>query len=105
MRTFPDRQRRARLARRHGIHPGYRYPDPVAATTAMTVLHATEAPTVYLSLVARVDGLTIPDVDAALYEQRTLAKQLAMRRTLFVFPATFFRPPGAALPRGSRPPS
>jgi hypothetical protein len=52
----------------------------------MTVLHATEAPTVYLSLVARVDGLTIPDVDAALYEQRTLAKQLAMRRTLFVFP-------------------
>jgi hypothetical protein len=33
-----------------------------------------------------VDGLTVADVDRALYEERTLVKQLAMRRTLFVFP-------------------
>jgi hypothetical protein len=52
----------------------------------MTVLHATEAPSVYLSLWARVDGLTVADVDRALYDDRTLVKQLAMRRTLFVFP-------------------
>jgi hypothetical protein len=52
----------------------------------MTVLHATEAPTVYLSLWARVDGLTVADVDRALYGDRTLVKQLAMRRTLFAFP-------------------
>jgi len=52
----------------------------------MTVLHATEAPSVYLSLWARVDGLTVPDVDRALYDDRSLVKQLAMRRTLFVFP-------------------
>ncbi|MCA0293713.1 MAG: winged helix DNA-binding domain-containing protein [Actinobacteria bacterium] len=86
MRRFPDDARRARLARRHGIAPGYRYADPVSATTAMTVLHATEAPSVHLSLAARVDGLTIGTVDDALYEQRSLVKQLAMRRTLFVFP-------------------
>ena len=52
----------------------------------MTVLHATEPATVYLSLLARVDGLTVADVDRALYDDRTLVKQLAMRRTLFVFP-------------------
>ena len=52
----------------------------------MTVLHATEPATVYLSLHARVDGLTVADVDRALYEERSLVKQLAMRRTLFVLP-------------------
>lgn len=51
----------------------------------MTVLHATEPSTVHLSLQARVDGLAIADVDAALYDSRELVKQLAMRRTLFVF--------------------
>jgi len=50
------------------------------------VLHATEPATVYLSVWARVDGVTVADVDRALYEDRTLVKQLAMRRTLFVFP-------------------
>ena len=63
-----------------------RVADPVAATRAMTVLHSTEPATVYLSLLARVDGLTVADVDTALYDERSLVKQLAMRRTLFVFP-------------------
>ncbi len=52
----------------------------------MTVLHSTEPPTPYLSLHARVAGLTRADVDRALYDDRSLVKQLAMRRTLFVFP-------------------
>ena len=52
----------------------------------MTVLHATEPATVYLSLHARVDDLTVADVDRAFYEERSLVKQLAMRRTVFVFP-------------------
>ncbi len=52
----------------------------------MTVLHSTEPATVYLSLFARVEGLSVGDVDRVLYEDRTLVKQLAMRRTLFVFP-------------------
>ena len=86
MRTVTDVERRHRLARRHALAPGHRAADPVAATRAMTVLHATEAPSVYLSLWARVDGLTVADVDRALYDDRSLVKQLAMRRTLFVFP-------------------
>lgn len=52
----------------------------------MTVLHSTEPATVYLSLHARIDRLRREDVDVALYDDRTLVKQLAMRRTLFVFP-------------------
>ena len=74
------------MARRHGIAPQHRVADPVAATRAMTVLHSTEPPTPYLSMHARVDGVTRADVDRALYDDRTLVKQLAMRRTLFVFP-------------------
>ena len=86
VRHVDDDERRARIAHRHGIVPSKRYADPVAATEAMTVLHATEPATVYLSLQARVDGLTVDDVDRALYEERSLVKQLAMRRTVFVFP-------------------
>ena len=86
VRHIPDTERRARLARRHALAPGHRAADPEAATRAVTVLHSTEPATVYLSVRARVDGLTVADVDRALYADRTLVKQLAMRRTLFVFP-------------------
>ncbi|MEO5851997.1 MAG: winged helix DNA-binding domain-containing protein [Nocardioides sp.] len=86
MRLISDDERRARLAVRHALAPASRVADAVAATRAMTVLHATEPATVYLSLIARVDALAVADVDRALYEERTLVKQLAMRRTLFAFP-------------------
>ena len=53
----------------------------------MTVLHATEPATVYLSLPGPGRRpRRVADVDRALYDDRTLVKQLAMRRTLFVFP-------------------
>jgi hypothetical protein len=86
VRTVTDLERRARLARRHAIRPGARAADADAATRTMTVLHATEPATVYLSLAARVDDLAFAQVDRALYDDRSLVKQLAMRRTLFVFP-------------------
>ncbi len=60
--------------------------DPVAATEAVVCLHATEPATVYLSLAARTTGVDVAAVDRALYAERTLVKQLAMRRTLFAFP-------------------
>jgi hypothetical protein len=86
MRHVSDDERRARLAVRHALAPAYRVDSPEAATRAMTVLHATDAATVYLSSWARVESLRIADVDGELYEQRSLVRQLAMRRTLFVFP-------------------
>src|SRR5918998_222921 len=70
----------------HALTPDHHADSPEAATRAMTVLHATEAATVHLAVWARTRDVSVADVDAALYERRTLVKQLAMRRTLFVFP-------------------
>jgi len=55
------------------------------ATSAMTCLHATEPASVHLAAHAR-SGASIDDIDAALYRERSVVKQLAMRRTVFVFP-------------------
>ncbi len=52
----------------------------------MVCLHGTDPTTVYLSALARVDGMTTSDLERALYVDRSLVKHLAMRRTLFVFP-------------------
>ncbi|WP_205474899.1 winged helix DNA-binding domain-containing protein [Nocardioides sp. SYSU D00038] len=86
MRHVPDRERRARLARRHAVAPGHRVADTLAAVRAMTVLHATEPASVHLAVHARVDGVRVDDVDHALHVDRSVVKQLAMRRTVFVFP-------------------
>ncbi len=83
---FTDDARRARLARRHGLHPAHRLAGPEAAAEAMTALHATEAATVHLGVAARSSVATVADVERALYTDRSLVKQLAMRRTLFAFP-------------------
>ena len=49
-------------------------------------LHGTDPVTVFLSAWARVEGMTVTDLERALYIDRSLVKHLAMRRTLFVFP-------------------
>jgi hypothetical protein len=81
-----DSERRARLARRHALAPGHRAGDAVEAARRVVCLHATDPATVYLSAWARMDGMAIAELDAALYGDRSLVKHMAMRRTLFVFP-------------------
>jgi len=77
-----DAQRRARLVARQ-----FRQVDSVVGVAESVVcLHATTQSSIYLSAWARHRTVTIDDVDAALYRDRTAIKQLAMRRTLFVFP-------------------
>lgn len=83
MREVTDEQRRARLATRHAL--AERVGSVEAAVRSMTCLHATEPPSVYLSAFARAE-VSRDDVHRALYEDRSIAKQLAMRRTLFAFP-------------------
>jgi hypothetical protein len=83
MREITDQQRRARLASRHAL--AKRVGSVEEAVESVTCLHATEAPSVYLSVVARSDA-SREDIDRALYSDRTVVKQLAMRRTLFTFP-------------------
>ncbi|VXB85304.1 winged helix DNA-binding domain-containing protein [Nocardioides sp. AX2bis] len=85
MRTVPDRERRHRLGRRHAVAPERRVGSVEQAVRAVAVLHATEPATVHLSVVARAD-LGRDDVERALHDERSVVKQLAMRRTLFVFP-------------------
>ncbi|MCP3011938.1 winged helix DNA-binding domain-containing protein [Nocardiopsis dassonvillei] len=86
MHHVSDDERRARIGVRHALAAGFHADSPEAATRAVAALHATEPATVYLSCRARVPSLTVADLDRALYEDRRLVKQLAMRRTLFVFP-------------------
>jgi hypothetical protein len=84
--TITTAERRARLARRHRVAPGHRATSVEEATASIVCLHATDPATVYLSALARVEPMTVADLDRALYADRTLVKHLAMRRTLFVFP-------------------
>lgn len=84
MRSFTTAERRNRLAYRHFLAPGDR-PDSISETTAAFIgWHATHPATPYLSLWARRPGFTVADLDDELYDGRTLVKQLAMRRTLWV---------------------
>ena len=52
----------------------------------MVCLHATDPATVFMSAWACVDDLAFGDVERALYDERSLVKHLAMRRTVFLFP-------------------
>jgi Winged helix DNA-binding domain len=85
-RKIEAEERRARLARRHRLAPGSRAADVVEAARSVVCLHGTDPASVYLSTWARVEGMTVGDLDNALYVERSLVKHLAMRRTLFVFP-------------------
>ena len=86
MRRIEVAERRARLALRHRFAPGNRAGDVVEAARSMVALHATDPATVYLSAWARTEGMTVADLERALYVERSVVKHLAMRRTLFVFP-------------------
>ncbi|MEU3015483.1 winged helix DNA-binding domain-containing protein [Nocardia asteroides] len=86
MPSIDTAQRRARLATRHRLAPSTRSADPVEIARSMVVLHATDPATVYLSVGARGAGLTPGDMERALYDERSLVRLLAMRRTMFVAP-------------------
>lgn len=75
-----DDQRRRLLVHRQLTLTGC---TVLEATDRLVALHATEASSVYLALLARMRGLTIDDVRVEL-ETGDLVRVLAMRRTLFV---------------------
>ena len=83
MRSFTVDERRARLAHRHLlVEPGAPAIPDVARR--FVGLHATDPATPHLSLWARIPGFRVADLDTAVYENRTVVKHLAMRRTLWL---------------------
>jgi hypothetical protein len=86
MRSMTPAERRARLALRHRLAPQARTDDVLEIARSMVVLHATDPATVYLSVAARSVEAGPAAVERALYDDRTLLRMLAMRRTMFVAP-------------------
>lgn len=88
MRHFEVAERRRRLLVRHHLaRPIESVEDAVGDVVG---IHSSDPATVYLSLYHRVKDFRIADLDAALYQGRTLARILGMRRTLFVVPLDLF---------------
>jgi len=78
-------ERRARLGIRHAL-AGQGAADVVDAARAVVGLHGTDPASTFLAALARTPGATTDDVERALYDDRTLVRVLAMRRTLFAVP-------------------
>ncbi|MGH9273422.1 MAG: winged helix DNA-binding domain-containing protein [Acidimicrobiales bacterium] len=84
MRTISVAERRARLAVRHRLAPSARIDDDVAAIArSVVVLHATDPLTVVLSTLVRMRTPDQSLIQRALFDDRTVVRMLAMRRTLF----------------------
>jgi hypothetical protein len=77
-------QRRARLASRHRLMPSERTDDIATIADSVVALHSTDPSTVYLSAMARMEHPSIEAVSMALYDDRTVVRHHAMRRTLWV---------------------
>ncbi|NDU77076.1 winged helix DNA-binding domain-containing protein [Actinomadura sp. DSM 109109] len=86
MRSMNVAERRARLALRHRLSTSARTDDVLDIVRSLVVLHATDPATVHLSVAARSVHAGPATVEKALYDDRTLLRMLAMRRTMFVAP-------------------
>jgi hypothetical protein len=86
MRRVDAEERRARLARRHRLTPASRTQDVADAVRSVVAFHSSDPVTVFLSARARVRDFDARRLESALYDERTLVRMLAMRRTLFVVP-------------------
>jgi len=75
-------QRRARLGHRHLL--ASRVGGAGEAVTALIAVHSSDPVTVFLSMWARVTGFEVGDLERLLYEERSLVRHWAMRRTLWV---------------------
>lgn len=83
--SIPAEQRRARLVARHRLAPATRTDDVPRIVDDLVGLHSTDPVTVYLSAATRMAHPELAAVERALYEDRSLLRHHAMRRTLWVF--------------------
>jgi len=79
-------ERRARLGVRHRLAAGARASSMAEAAASIVVLHATDAASVFLQARARMAESSPAAIERELYQERSVLRMLAMRRTLFVVP-------------------
>ena len=84
-RSIDVAERRARLGVRHHLAGAHHTDDVVRITDDLVGLHSTDPVTVYLSAAARMTHPSFEPLATALYDDRTLVRHHAMRRTLWVF--------------------
>lgn len=83
-RRISARERRARLVRRHHLRRSGS--DATGVAGDLVGLHSSDAASVYLAAWARAREFAPAHLERALYEERSLARVLGMRRTMFVLP-------------------
>ena len=81
-----DDERRARLGVRHLLAGGTQASSLAKAASGLVVLHATDPATVFLEARARMKESSPASIEHDLYEEPTVLRMLAMRRTLFLVP-------------------
>jgi hypothetical protein len=79
-------QRRARVGLRHRLAAGTQVSSLAAAAASVVVLHASDSASVFLQARARMATSSPAGIERELYEDRTVLRLLAMRRTLFLVP-------------------
>lgn len=84
MRTVSTAERRVRLGLRHRLVEPATDPEDVA--DAMVAVHSSDPTSVFLAMWSRIPGFAVGDLETSLYEQRSLVRHWAMRRTLWVVP-------------------
>src|SRR5215207_11690793 len=89
MHEISDAERRARLGRRHALADHHRADSVTDAARAVVALHGTDPASTVLSALARTREATAADVERALYDERSLVRVLAMRRTVFAVTLDF----------------
>jgi hypothetical protein len=89
MRRITLDERRARLGVRHALAPGHGASNVTDTARAVVALHGTDPASTVLAALARAPGSTPDDMAAALYDDRTLVRVIAFRRTVFAVPLDF----------------
>lgn len=83
-----ERRRRA-VGVLHRLAPAHRASTPEEVADSLVALHSTDPASVYVAIVARTagDGAPVDAVDRALYDEQTIVRVLAMRRTMWAVPS------------------
>lgn len=82
-RFVDEAERRARLGRRHRLAPADIAASPLEVAQSLTAIHGTDPGSTMLGILSRSPDSTVPDVEHALFDDRTIIRVLGMRRTLF----------------------